>query len=269
MAIPISGKTFIKRQGDKPSLIAQTSDSDIDSTALNTQGNSKHYRYNKTQHDANTLDLCLHELFEQQADLFPQRNCLAYGAETMSFQELDEKANQLARWLQGCGIGAGSLVGVYLERSMQPFIAMLAILKSGAAYVMIDTTFPLERIRYMLNNAKVHVLVTEQTLAVQASEFFDGTFDGTTVLMDALAQQISKLATARLSRLESGVSPHDLCYVVYTSGTTGHPKGVMTEHRNVVNYVTAIYEIYQVKHTDSNRLILRNNITYHLGRSVG
>jgi len=195
---------------------------------------------------AATPDTTLHALFERQADQSPSDIALICGNERLSFRELDHRANQLARWLRRYGVGPGALVGIYLERSVNPFIAMLASLKAGAAYVTIDPNYPLERVRYMLTDAGITVLVTEQAFATQVASVMNGK----TVLMDTFATLIQQQSTARLPASEVNVSPSDLCYVIYTSGSTGRPKGVMVEHRNVVNFVTAATDIYQIKSSD-------------------
>jgi len=193
-----------------------------------------------------TATACLHELFEAQADLRPSSIAMVCGADVLSFQELEQRSNQLAHWLRTLGVGPGVLVGLYLYRSANPFIAMLASLKAGGAYVPIDPDYPAERVRYILADADVTVLVTEQALASYAASVFTGNM----VLMDRDAAQIAQQSAARLPRAESGVLPHDLSYLIYTSGTTGRPKGVMIEHQSVVNFVLAANEIYGVHSGD-------------------
>ena len=189
---------------------------------------------------------CLHELFETQADLRPSGVALICGRESLSYQELEDRSNQLAHHLRSRGVGPGVLVALYFERSVKPFIALLAILKAGAGYVPMDPNFPLERMRRTLKHAEVHLLVTEQALSEQAASVFEGT----TVLTDSQSAEIAAQPKARLSLDQSGVSSSDLCYVIYTAGTTGLPKGVMAEHGNVVSFVRAFNEVCQVNETD-------------------
>lgn len=189
---------------------------------------------------------CLHELFEFQADCRPSEVALVCDGECFSYQELEDLSNQYAHYLRSCGVGPGILVGLYFERSVNPFIALLATLKAGAGYVPLDPNFSLERIRRTLKHADVPLLVTEQSLSKQAVSIFQGS----TVLVDTRVARISKQSTDRLSPKDSGVCSSDLCYVIYTSGTTSQPKGVMAEHRNVISFVKAFNEVCQVNEMD-------------------
>jgi non-ribosomal peptide synthetase-like protein len=180
----------------------------------------------------------VYELFETQADLRPEFPAIVCGEETLSYQELDRRANQLARYLRLHGAGPGKFVGVYFERSEKPIIAILACLKSGAAYVPIDPAYPAERIRDILIESDTIILLTEKSLHPKAREYFDGKI----IPVDWEAE-IAFQSQERLASDETGVLPSDLCYVIYTSGTTGRPKGIMTEHRNLRRFVNAFNRI--------------------------
>ncbi|HEV2296111.1 MAG TPA: Pls/PosA family non-ribosomal peptide synthetase [Tepidisphaeraceae bacterium] len=193
----------------------------------------------------------LHELFETQADLRPSNVAVTCGSQSFSYAELDARANQLARHLRLLGLRPGGLAAIYLERSINPILAMLACLKAGGGYVPIDTTYPLERVRFVLANAGVSLVLTEQVLSAQASQAAED-FSGSTVLLDTDWGTIATQPTARLSPSECGASESDLCYVIYTSGTTGRPKGVMTEHRSVVHFVSSFNEVCGI--TDQDRI---------------
>jgi amino acid adenylation domain-containing protein len=189
---------------------------------------------------------CLHELFEAQADLRPSAPALIDGAAIVSFKELEEKSNRLARYLRSCGVAPGTLVGLYFERSARPFVAMLGVLKAGAGYVPIDSAYPAERVRHILADAGVGLLLTEQALGEQASSAFEGRI----VLLDAHWPEIAEQPADRLSPEECGAQPGDLCYVIYTSGTTGRPKGVMIEHQSALSFLSAFNEICQIGYED-------------------
>jgi non-ribosomal peptide synthetase-like protein len=190
--------------------------------------------------------VCLHELFEMQVDERPAQLALICGEKRLTYQQLDERANQLAHYLRGCGVGPGKLVGLYLSRSERPIVAILAVLKAGAGYVPIDPVTPVERARHIVAEAQIEVLLTEQDLAAKAASFSAGAV----IPLDRQVALLADEPTDRLSREDTGVSPADLCYVLYTSGTTGRPKGVMTEHRNVVRFTAAFNEVNCVNHTD-------------------
>lgn len=117
---------------------------------------------------------CLHELFERQADLTPEAPALICGDEILSYAELDRRSNRLARYLVLHGAGPGKFVGIYFGRSEKPIIAILACLKSGAAYVPIDPAYPSERVRGILAESEAILLLTEDSLLSLATEYFDG-----------------------------------------------------------------------------------------------
>ena len=184
-------------------------------------------------------DGCLHELFESCVDLFGDSPALISEDETLTYAQLENRANRLAHWLRSREIGAGDLVGIYLERSTRPIIALLGCLKAGAAYVPIDRGLPDERIRHICTEAKLAMILSEGALASRAATLFDG------LVLDLAAPSSDHALspTSRLDRAITGVTPFDLCYVIYTSGTTGKPKGVMTEHRNAHHFVLAFNDI--------------------------
>lgn len=178
---------------------------------------------------------CLHELFEMQADIRPEHPALICREERLSYGHVERRANQLARHLRDHDVGPGSLVALYFERSEKPIISVLATLKAGAGYVPIDPSFPKDRMRHILDESGASVIVSESVL----SGGIPDTFDGSVVLIDDQAMEIAAHSSERLSMEETQVTPDDLTYVLYTSGTTGRPKGVMPEHRNVVEFVSS------------------------------
>ena len=178
---------------------------------------------------------CLHQIFEARSNACCDAPAVICGELVMSYSEVEEASNRLARQLRSAGAGRGSLIGLCLNRSERPVIAILACLKAGAAYVPIDPAHPDERVRYMIEEAEVSVVICEDALVGRIRPVFDGAI----VSLDSDAAEIAAQSAERLTRNESGVTPADLCYVIYTSGTTGRPKGVMTEHRNAFHFVQA------------------------------
>ncbi len=189
---------------------------------------------------------CLHELFEARVDTTPHAAALISDEQTLTYLELDRLSNQIARNLCFLGVGRGKFVGLYLERSVNPIISILGVLKAGAAYVPIDPVYPAERIRHIVEEAQLSVVLTESSLKQKAGELFKIE----QLVVDEKSSGIDQFPVWRLSSNETRVSPFDLCYVIYTSGTTGRPKGVMTEHRNVYQFVLAFNEICQASSID-------------------
>ncbi len=185
------------------------------------------------------MELCLNEVFESQVEKTPDLPALLCGGRSLTYLELDQKSNQLARRLKQFGAGPGEFVAIYFDRSELPIIAILACHKSGAAYVPIDPSYPSDRIQHIVEELGLSLCITETALSSQAEAFFAGT---KLVVLDEWPE-IEEFACSRLRREEAGISPQDLAYVIYTSGTTGHPKGVMTEHRHVTRFIEAFNEV--------------------------
>ena len=186
----------------------------------------------------------LHELFEATADLFPGEIALMCGDERMTYGELEQKANQLARHLRRLGAGRGGCVAFLLPRSEDVYVALLAVLKAGAAYVPLDPDYPADRIGFILADCGARAVVTTAALAGKCAGFA-----GAVVVLEAQQREILGESDARLASGE-GCAPEDLCYVIYTSGTTGRPKGVQIEHRSACNLVRAEGRLFQVRPTD-------------------
>ena len=168
-------------------------------------------------------------LFEEQARTTPDAIALMFGAETISYSELNRRANQLAHYLMDHGVGAESRVGICLDRSPALIIGMLGILKAGGAYVPLDPGYPSARLSFMLEDAAVTFLLTETHLR---SSFQDQ--NTRTICVDELAERI---AACDERDARSDVGADNLAYVMYTSGSTGKPKGVAVTHKNIVRLV--------------------------------
>lgn len=174
-----------------------------------------------------------------------EETALICADEQMTYEALDQKANQLARFLRGRGIGRGDCVGLLLPRSSGVCIALLAILKAGAAYVPLDPEYPAERVQFILSDCNARALLTSQSLASKS-----GAYSGLVIPLDETLAAIASFPNARLPAAEIGSVPEDLCYVIYTSGTTGQPKGVQIEHRSVRHLVQAEADIFRVQPSD-------------------
>jgi amino acid adenylation domain-containing protein len=173
-------------------------------------------------------DRCIHELFEAQAARTPGTVAVRFEEASLTYAELNARANQLAHHLRGHGVGPEVRVGICLERSLEMVVSLLAVLKAGGAYVPLDPGLPAERLAYMLDDSGVPLVLVQAALrdAVPARE-------GVAVLaVDALAE---RLAAEPAENPAGGAGPGSLAYVIYTSGSTGRPKGVMNQHRGVVN----------------------------------
>lgn len=165
-------------------------------------------------------------LFEQQAARQPDAAALVFGSESITYGQLNRRANRLARILRAKGVGPETIVALYLPRSIEMIIAILGIVKAGGAYLPIDPDYPDERVRYMLKDSHAPVLLAGQSITANLE------FSGDIIDIFALADQSDSLDDDK--NLTDINQPNSLLYVIYTSGSTGMPKGVMIEHRNVV-----------------------------------
>jgi amino acid adenylation domain-containing protein/thioester reductase-like protein len=180
---------------------------------------------------------CLHSLFEAQAEKTPDADAVAFSGRTLSYAELNAKANQLAHYLRARGVGPDMPVGLCVERSFEMAVGMLGILKAGGAYVPIDPHYPAQRIGYMLDDAQIAVLLTQQALA--------GTLPHSakhTICLDSDGSAIGQCPTDNPAPCNH---QFDLAYIIYTSGSTGVPKGVTVSHRNAVHSTTARFAHYR------------------------
>ena len=173
-------------------------------------------------------DKCLHELFEVQVQRTPEAVAVMFGEQSLSYGELNERANQLARHLKKLGVGVDSLVGICVERSLEMVVGLLGILKAGGAYVPLDPQYPKERLAFMLEDSGVAVLLTQAHLAVPQS-------GAQLVRLDADWATIAEQSRSNLPNIATPANP---AYVIYTSGSTGKPKGVVMGHEALVNLIS-------------------------------
>jgi len=173
--------------------------------------------------------VCVHDLFDAQVRERPGAVALVWGDESLTYRELDARANPLAHHLVRLGVGPDSRVGVLLERSAELIVSILAVLKAGGCYVPLDPGYPAERLRLMLADSSARVLLTRGGMASALS--------GSDVRAVCLDQIAGALASEPAEAPHSGATAENLAYIVYTSGSTGKPKGVMVAHRHVVQLV--------------------------------
>lgn len=176
---------------------------------------------------------CIHTLFEQQTARTPDAAALVAGQETLTYAQLNERAEQLAVHLQHLGVGGGTLVGVCLRRSAHLVIALLATLKAGAAYVPLDPDYPASRLAYMLDDSQATVLLTQRDLLDSLPSF-----TGPVVCLDGSLPGHEAARPRQLSDAQN------LAYLIYTSGSTGRPKGVTITHRNAVAMLAWASELF-------------------------
>ncbi|MEN9865958.1 MAG: hypothetical protein RL748_1548, partial [Pseudomonadota bacterium] len=186
-------------------------------------------------HQLETQHLCLHELLEAQVARQPEALALIWQQQQLSYGQLNQRANQLAHYLRARRqIAPEALVGVCMQRSPEMVIAILAVLKAGAAYVPLDPAYPAARLAYMVADASLQTVLTQAELLEPC-----GFGSGQAVALDDpdLQHQLQNYPDTNMAVQDSTVTAQHLAYVIYTSGSTGNPKGVMIEHRNAVAFL--------------------------------
>lgn len=196
--------------------------------------------------------VCVHELFERQTERAPDATALVTTGDSLTYRQLNERANQLAHYLIQQGIGAEVLVGVCLERSFDTVVSMLAILKAGGAYVPLDPSYPQNRLSFMIEDAGLRLLLTRQCLLDRLPQQKAGV-----VCLDQHADAITRQSKENPS---SNVTEKNLAYMIYTSGSTGKPKGVLVQHRGVRNLVEAQAEVFRV--SPESRVLQFSSISF-------
>lgn len=176
------------------------------------------------------VHFCLHDIFTQQAKLRPQQTALIFGQERLTYLEVNERANQLAHYLMHVGVKPEARVGLWLSRSLDLVIGIIAILKAGGVYVPFDPNYPRDRITYMLEDSQIRVLLTHSEFEAQIP--FDFTNNNIlTIFIDKYKSEFTQVVTTEPEVL---ILPDNAAYIIYTSGSTGKPKGVVVTHRHVV-----------------------------------
>src|SRR5215469_8214245 len=190
--------------------------------------------------DESDRQLCLHQIIENWAVQTPDAIAVVFGGQTLSYRELNGRANALAQRLMQNGVGAASLVGISMKRSFEMMIGLLAILKAGAAYVPLDPALPRERLRFLISDASLtHVLTNGTAPDVSRAH-----------LIDLSEHSPASGRNSSDANPTPAITNRDLVYVIYTSGSTGEPKGVMVPHQGVVNWLVWMRRVFAATSQD-------------------
>ena len=225
--------------------------------------------WNETKRDY-PKEKCMHELFEAQVERAPESVAVVFEGQQLTYGELNRRANQLAHYLQKRGVGPEVAVGLYLERSVDTIIALLAILKAGGAYVPLDPNQPLERLAFMLEDSRASVLLTRRDLLEQWSvpsienpKALPSTVEGSKVEnRKVIYLDCEREVIARESQKnpQVDVTAENRAYVIYTSGSTGRPKGVEISHGSLVNFILSTCDVLAV--SDRDRILQFASISF-------
>ena len=201
-------------------------------------------KWNNTASD-HDYKRCVHQLFEEQAARTPDSLAVVFDDERVTYAELNERANQLGHYLKELGVAPEMRVGILLERSVEMAVALLAILKAGGAYVAFDPSYPPERLRYMLEDSGVTMLLTQRNVMAGQPEF--------NVRPVFLDEERDTIARHERGNVAADIDPSNIVYLVYTSGSTGRPKGILIEHGSLVNAAYAFINKHRM--TERDRLL--------------
>jgi len=208
-------------------------------------------------------DKCIHHLFAEQVKCNPGKTAVVFNQEKLTYQQLFDKSYKLALYLQSQRVKPDCLVGLSIDRSPNMLIGIFGILLAGGAYVPIDLNYPDDRLRHMLRDSRVAIILSEEKLKHKLSVLVES--ETQIVALDRQWSEINdhfEALTAQNVKLQEEVKPNNLAYVIYTSGSTGQPKGVMVEHRSLVNHNCYATEKYQI--TDVDKQIQFSSISFDL-----
>ncbi len=198
--------------------------------------------FNHTQRSSSPKK-CFHQLFAEHAEKTPDEIAIVYQNQQLTFNELNQRANQLAHYLQKLGVTSEVLVGLCLERSLETVIGILGILKAGGAYVALDPQYPQERIAFIVTQTQLSILLTQENLINKLPKL-----DAEYICIDTDWENIAEESQENPS---SQTTLEHLAYVIYTSGSTGKPKGVQIPHSNISHYVQALSQAFQLRSNDT------------------
>jgi amino acid adenylation domain-containing protein len=223
------------------SMVENTDQRVLDASILTASQRAQLDQWNNTAFPVN--DSCIHQLFEAQVEKTPDAEAVVYKGQSLTYRELNLRANSFAHRLMAFGVGPETVVGICVNRSLDLFICLLGILKTGAAYLPLDPTYPEERLKVIIEEAQSPVIVTaNDALTIEVEGFNKISLDD----RENDGQQVSEDAPV------SHVSPLNLCYVIYTSGSTGKPKGIAMSHQavaNLVNWYNTTYPLAEKPRT--------------------
>lgn len=235
--------------------ILENPDSKISELPLLTQNELLQIlvEWNDTKTDFNQ-DCCVHELFEAQIDRTPDSVALVFEQESLTYQQLNQRSNQLAHYLRKLGVGPDVLVGICLERSFEMVVGLLGILKAGGAFLPLDPTYPEKRLAFMLEDASPKVVLTQERFAAEIPQ------DHARVV--CLDSEWHLFSNEPDQNPVASVTGDNLAYVIYTSGSTGQPKGVLITHRAICNRLLWGVKTRQLEHRD--RLLQKASLSFDL-----
>ena len=222
--------------------IAVDPDRRVGDLPLLTEGERRRWLMEWNRREVFLQDGCLHELFEVQVERSPDAVAVVCEGRPLSYRELNQRANQLAHYLLGLGVGAESLVGICVERSLEMIIGILGILKAGGAYVPLDPAYPTERLVFMARDTQSAVVLAQEHLRGKLLGY-----EGRVVCLDS---DWGSIARQPETNPGVGVRSEQLAYVIYTSGSTGTPKGTLITHRNVTRLFAATQSWFQFNGRD-------------------
>ncbi|MBD2726435.1 amino acid adenylation domain-containing protein [Nostoc sp. FACHB-892] len=209
--------------------------------------------WNNTQADY-PQDKCIHQLFEEQVEKTPDAVAVVFEGLQLTYRQLNQKANQLAHYLASLGVSTGVNVGIFLERGLEMLVGLLAILKAGGTYLPLDPAYPQERLTYILADAQVSILLTQQNLLTALP------VNQTQIL--CLDKEWENIYHQSQENLVNGNITQSLAYIIYTSGSTGKPKGVEIPHRSVVNFLISM--LGKPGLTDQDTILSVTTITFDI-----
>ena len=204
---------------------------------------------------ATTTSACVHEMFESQTETAPDAAAIVFDGGRLTYRELSVRSNQLAHYLQKLGVQPETRVGLCMGRSPDLIVAILGILKSGGAFVPLDPAYPKQRLCFMVDDARLEIILTLGRLTASFEETGIGT-PGTSPTRKirptivALDRDWKKVANESSATPANTVSPDNLAYVIYTSGSTGNPKGVMISHRALAACIEGVVGAYEIEPAD-------------------
>lgn len=184
----------------------------------------------------------IQNIIENQARLYPQKTAVVLENNSITYQQMNERANQIAYYLQKSGVCRNQTVGIFLERSLDMIIGLLGILKSGAAYLPLDPHFPAQRLEFMLQDADAKIVLTKKQFLEQIPEIVEKA-----LCLDSDWPAVSEMP---INNPEHHPAPQDLAYILYTSGSTGTPKGVMVPYESIANHCVDMMDYYQLTPED-------------------
>lgn len=205
-------------------------------------------------------DICLHQLITEQAHRTPAAPAVVFEGQTLTYADLDQRANQLAHYLLSWGVVPDTPIALCVERSLEMIVGLLGILKAGAAYLPLDPFYPAERLAFMLQDSQAPILLTQQHIDHHPWTSSASRDDGRPLSIISLDRDWATIAQQPDSNPDSAVTAEHLAYIIYTSGSTGQPKGAMISHRAIVNRLLWMQEAYHL--TPADRVLQKTPFTF-------